>query len=141
MNTSGKITTEQLKRDVVQLKSRASWNPLIVYRLVMIAVLLWIILVLSLMGLFISYDIQSNKIPIWWVYVISAAIAICFGVILVICAKKHADRLSFDKGMELTLQLRACESKFLAGTEFGLRAGPNGAWIELGRKESLSKVL
>ena len=139
-NSSGKITTEQLKREVLPLKKRGSWNPLVIYRMVMIAVLLWIVIVLSISTLLTVYDFGNSKIHVWWVYLVAAFIGICFGVILVICAKKHADRLSYDKGFELNQLLKTSETKFLQGTEFGLCAGPNGAWIELGMKSALSRL-
>lgn len=140
-NTGGKLTTEQLKRDVTPLKYLSSWNPLVVYRAVMIAVLFWIILTLSFTAYLISYDIQNYAVHVWWVFAIAGLISICFGVIMIICAKKHADRLSFDKGSALAKALKNCEEKFLGGTDFGLCAGSNGAWIEIGLKKALSKLI
>jgi len=74
----------------------------------------------------------------WWYYALAAFIAIVFGLILTVCSRSHSNRLSFEKGLELAKRLEKVESKFLKGTDMGVRAGPEGAWIEVGFEKHLN---
>ena len=60
---------------------------------------------------------------------------------MIVCAKKHADRLSFDKGYDLCTCLKECQDKFLEDSDIGLQAGENGAWIEIGYRKTLSNFV
>lgn len=74
----------------------------------------------------------------WWFHAAAAFIAICFGFVLTFCSRSHSNRLSFEKGLELARRLDKVEAKFLKGTDMGVRAGPEGAWIEVGFERHLN---
>jgi hypothetical protein len=74
-----------------------------------------------------------------WVPVIGCVIAIIFGLVLLLCCREGANRLSWRKRMLLYGVLDSIEEKELKDTELGIRAGSEGAWIELGNKASLGK--
>lgn len=83
-------------------------------------------------------DVGMNGVE--WVPVIGCIIAIFFGLVLLLCCREGANRLSWRKRMLLYGVLDSIEEKELKDTELGIRAGSEGAWIELGNKASLGKI-
>lgn len=75
-----------------------------------------------------------------WVPVIAGVLGIIFGVVLLLCCREGANRLSWRKRMLLYSVLDNIEDKELKDTELGIRAGKEGAWIELGNKAVLGRI-
>lgn len=132
------LTMDQLKKDVNKLKIYRSWKPLTIYRVVMILACLMILLTIAAVSLlmFVAEN-KSDNLTIWWVFVIAGLQFIMFACVMVICAKKYSDRLSYHKGYLLNMQLKDTENRFLKDTNIGLSAGLDGAWMELGYKNAL----
>lgn len=136
------LTMDQLKRDVSKLKVFRSWKPLTIYRLVMILACLLILLTITgVILLLLVDDSKTDNLRIWWVFIIGGMQFIVFAVVMVVCAKKYSDRLCYQKGYLLNLQLKETEKRFLSGTSIGLSAGLDGAWIEIGYKTSLCTLV
>lgn len=76
-----------------------------------------------------------------WAPIVAGVIGIIFGVILLLCCREGANRLSWRKRMILYGKLDEIEQKELKNTGLGMRAGKDGAWIELGRSEALGTPL
>ena len=138
-DTSGKLTVEQLRREVRQLRVHRSWNPLTVYRVVMICA--FIVTLIVIMSIAVMLSIRDNTYRlVWWAVVIAGLEVILFAVIMVMAAKIFADRLAYNKGKKLDKKLRDCQARFLVDTKYGLRAGLNGAWIEVGNIDTLCRI-
>ena len=101
--------------------------------------IIWVILVILAIILILVYSDNTGVTNFPWVVIIAGIIAIIFGVVLLMCSKEGANRLSWRKRMLMYSVLDNLEEKELKNTEFGIRAGKEGAWIELGNKTMLGK--
>lgn len=99
--------------------------------------IVWVILVIVAIILLCVFAEDVGMKDVLWVPIIGGVIAIIFGVILLLCCREGANRLSWRKRMLLYSVLNKVEEKDLKDTELGIRAGKEGAWIELGNKATL----
>lgn len=70
----------------------------------------------------------------WCVPLVGGILAIIFGIILLLCCREGANRLSWRKRMLMYSTLDEIEDEKLKNTDYGIRAGKEGAWIEVGTK-------
>lgn len=101
---------------------------------------MWIILVIVAVILLIVFAEDVGMKDYAWVPIVGGIIAIIFGIVLLCCCREGANRLSWRKRMLLFTTLESIEEKDLKDTELGIRAGKEGAWIELGNKNSLGSL-
>ena len=119
------------------------WNPISTYQIVLgtraspALVSFWTLCWLALFFL-LTFTRLGFGSQFWWFYATASLIALVFGLVLIVCSRSHSNRLSFEKGLELAKRLDKIEAKFLKGTDMGVRAGPEGAWIEVGFEKHLN---
>lgn len=141
-DTGGKLTPDQLLREVGMLKKCTSWNPVVVYMSAYMGVAVWMLLSIAIpIAAYYGYSAGKHPAYLWPFYVLASLISILFGCVILICSKKHADMLAHTKGVKLSQKLRSVELKYLKGSEMGLRAGRSGAWIEFGHPRFLCSLL
>ena len=99
--------------------------------------IVWIILVIVAVILLIVYAEDVGMKGLAWVPIIAGVFAIFLGVVLLFCCREGANRLSWRKRILLFGIFDKIDDEELKNTEFGIRAGKEGAWIELGNRASL----
>lgn len=103
---------------------------------------IWVIIVVVLVILMIVFakdvGVQNDW---WWVPIVGGIIALIFGIVLLCCCKEGANRLSWRKRMLMYSAFDNMEEEDLKNSEFGIRAGKEGAWIEVGHKSTIGKAI
>lgn len=139
-DTQGKLTTDQIAREVSALAQidKESWDPLRLYRCVVLLFVLWAIGVVTA-AVLVAILVGPNELglPGIWVIFAVAGIALLFGMLMVACAKQHADKLTYLKMVALVRKLDLVESRYLRNGDIGIRAGKHAAWIEIGNSRDL----
>jgi hypothetical protein len=101
-----------------------------------------VILIIVAVALLMAY---SGKVGMgsgyWWVPLVAGLLVLIFSVILLMCCIEGANRLSWRKRMLMYSALDSIEDEKLKNTEYGIRAGKEGAWIEVGHKSAIGKIL
>lgn len=136
--TLGKLTNQQLMREVENLKSEPGWDPVKNYSKALLGFIVWLLLIIVVAPLLISYDdAWGINIGSAWPVIGGSCICIVFAFIFNICALLEANRLSSEKVTRLVRKLDQVENKYLKGTDIGLRCGKEGSWIEIGNTKHL----
>ena len=142
LNLKNKLSKQDLASGMSTLYSSNSWNPVATYEMCLIILIVWVILVIAAV-LLISlvwpseFGVKSYE----WIVIVGGVIAIIFGVVLLICTKKYADQLAWEKRLEMFGVLDRLEQVNLKDTGDGIRPGKDGAWIEYGPKANLGRLL
>lgn len=136
----GKLTKQQVAQGMNSLSGDPSWNPVAAYEMCLIILIVWVILVIvaSILIIFAwpeSFGIKGYE----WVVVVGGIIAIIFGVILLLCTRAYANKLSWRKRLLMFGVLDRMEQVNLKDTEYGMRPGKEGAWIEYGSRSHLGR--
>ena len=103
--------------------------------------IVWVILVIVAFVLLMVFsgDVGMGS-GYWWVPLVAGILGLIFGIVLLMCCKEGANRLSWRKRMLMYSALDDIENEKLKNTEYGIRAGKEGAWIEVGHKASIGRI-
>ncbi len=141
LNLRNKLSRQDLAAGMTSLYSHDAWNPVATYETCFILLIVWVVLVIAAVLLITllwpsEFGVKSYE----WVVVVGGIIAIIFGVVLLICTKKNADELAWQKRLEMFGVLDRFEQVNLKDTGDGIRPGKDGAWIEYGPKANLGRL-
>lgn len=77
-----------------------------------------------------------------WYYMIPAVfvLLVAVGFLGVLVARLNANRLSAEKRFKLAVICDRIEREQLAGTDIGIRSGPEAAWVEVGNLAILGSI-
>lgn len=134
-DTQGKLTTDQIAREVGTLASthKESWDPTRQYKCIFLAVLGWVFAVITATVLVLTfYTLDDLGVPHIWVVLAFAGIGLVFAGLMLVCGKLLADKITYRKLVALVRKLDAVESRYLRNCDVGIRAGNHAAWIEIG---------
>lgn len=122
------------------IRCLAAKYALVSYSLLVIFIV-WVILIIVAVVLLMVY---SGNVGMgsgyWWVPLVGGILGLIFGIVLLLCCKEGANRLSWRKRMLMYSALDDIENEKLKDNEYGIRAGKEGAWIEVGHKSSIGKL-
>ena len=136
-----KLSKQDLAAGMSTLYGSNSWNPVATYELCLILLIVWVILVIvAVLLITLAWPSEFGVKSYEWVVVVGGIIAIIFGVVLLICTKKNADELAWQKRLEMFGVLDRFEQVNLKDSGDGIRPGKDGAWIEYGPKSSLGSL-
>jgi hypothetical protein len=136
----GKMSKKDVVAAVSSLSGDPSWNPTSKCEMCLLVFLAWVAIVVAVVIIIVvgypsDAGIQDNT----WVVYAAGVIAILFGVVLILCCREMANRLSWRKRLLMIGVLDNLEQTHLVGTDQGIRAGKEGAWIEYGPKNNVEK--
>lgn len=136
----GKVNKALLSNQVDGLRGDSSWNPVGKCELCLIICIVWTILVIAAVIVVTLVFLEDIGLKgYWWFIIVVGLIALIFGCILLCCCREYANRQSWKKRCLLNTTLNKIEQTSLAGTDYGLRSGKEGAWIEYGPKAKLDQ--
>lgn len=122
------------------IRCLAARYALVSYSLLVIFIV-WVILIIIAVILLMVYseDVGMGS-GYWWVILVGGILGLIFGIVLLMCCAQGANRLSWRKRMLMYSALDDIENEKLKDTEYGIRSGKEGAWIEVGHKSSIGKL-
>lgn len=134
-----RLSKSALSTNVARLAGDPSWNPVKKYELCIILLIIWIVVVVVLVALLLlTSNNWMGTVGYEWAPIVAGVLLILFGVVLCFCCQEYANRLAWRKRLLLYEVLNHMEGDQLNGTALGMRAGPDGAWIEAGNKALLN---